>query len=168
MPIISASSSANLSAEFLKTNTSWPALLRNDYISRSSDAAALFENDIFLDARLTEAEGKITSLEARIEINEANIASIDSRLTIAESDIATNAASILTNASNISANAAGISENGVAISEINDGRYSPQFGTGSPEGSVTANRSQTYFDASVPSMWVNPTIGASTGWVQVV
>ncbi len=47
--------------------------------------------------------------------------------------------------------------------------YEPQFGTGSPEGVVTANLNRTYYDLTgVPELWVNPTAGSNTGWVQVV
>lgn len=50
---------------------------------------------------------------------------------------------------------------------INDS--APQFGTGSPEGVVTANNSQVYYDESVAPviMYVNQTIGADTGWQEV-
>ena len=44
----------------------------------------------------------------------------------------------------------------------------PQFGSGSPEGVVTANLNRTYYDTSIPEMWVNETVGANTGWVQIV
>lgn len=40
-------------------------------------------------------------------------------------------------------------------------------GSGSPEGSVTANNSRQYFDTAGPALYVNPTAGANTGWVQV-
>lgn len=44
--------------------------------------------------------------------------------------------------------------------------YKPQFGTGSPEGAVTSNNSQLYFDTSVSPviLYVNPTVGVNTGW----
>lgn len=53
------------------------------------------------------------------------------------------------------------------IDIIND--IAPQFGTGSPEGVVTANYSQQYYDTSVSPviMYVNQTIGANTGWQEV-
>lgn len=47
--------------------------------------------------------------------------------------------------------------------------WSPQFGTGSPEGVVTCNNSQVYYDTSVTPviMYINQTIGADTGWQEV-
>ncbi len=52
---------------------------------------------------------------------------------------------------------------------VDSGTYEPQFGTGSPEGVVTANLNRTYYDLTgVPELWVNPTAGSNTGWVQVV
>ena len=38
-------------------------------------------------------------------------------------------------------------------------------GTGSPEGAVTANKSLMYIDTAGPTLYVNPTEGANTGWV---
>lgn len=161
MAIIAVSESANLSAEYLRTNTEWPNLLRGDYLSRAADSSALFQNDVELDARLTITEGQIVSLDARLTIAEDQISDIDARVTINEDDIATNASGIATNAANIATNAAG-------IADINDGRYEPQFGTGSPEGIVTANKSRLYSDTSVPTLWINETEGVNTGWVQLV
>lgn len=52
------------------------------------------------------------------------------------------------------------------IDAVND---SPQFGSGSPEGVVTANASRQYYDESVAPviMYINKTIGANTGWLEV-
>jgi hypothetical protein len=48
---------------------------------------------------------------------------------------------------------------------------SPQFGTGSPEGVVTANLSQTYYDTTNSptnvTMYINENVGSNTGWVVV-
>ncbi len=50
--------------------------------------------------------------------------------------------------------------------------FKPLFGAGSPEGVVTSNRSQVYFDTTnTPTnvtMYVNETVGVNTNWVQVV
>ena len=55
------------------------------------------------------------------------------------------------------------------IARYVDENISPQFGTGSPEGVVTANANKTYYDLSgTPELWVNPTQGSDIGWVQVV
>ncbi len=45
----------------------------------------------------------------------------------------------------------------------------PQFGTVNPNGVVTSNYLRVYFDTSVSPaiMWVNPEIGADTGWIEV-
>lgn len=43
-------------------------------------------------------------------------------------------------------------------------------GTGSPEGSVTANESRQYYDTSGGAgsrFYVNSTVGANTGWVAI-
>ena len=48
---------------------------------------------------------------------------------------------------------------------VNNGDLSPQFGTGSPEGVVTANYSLKYIDTAVPTEYFNETFGADTGWV---
>jgi len=54
------------------------------------------------------------------------------------------------------------------IDLLNDGELSPQSGTGSPEGVVTANYSLTYFDLAGPNVqYFNPTFGEDTGWVIV-
>lgn len=47
--------------------------------------------------------------------------------------------------------------------------FTPQFGSGNPEGVVTANFNRTYFDTSGvnATMYINETVGASTGWQQV-
>lgn len=52
-------------------------------------------------------------------------------------------------------------------SELSNGDFSPQFGTGSPEGVVTANYSLLYIDTAVPQFYYNETFGADTGWVVV-
>lgn len=58
-----------------------------------------------------------------------------------------------------------------AIELLNDetSTFTPQFGSGSPEGSVTANYNRTYFDTSGVNavQYINETVGASTGWQQV-
>lgn len=46
-----------------------------------------------------------------------------------------------------------------------NGDFSPQFGTGSPEGVVTANYSLLYIDTAVPTIYYNETFGADTGWI---
>lgn len=48
---------------------------------------------------------------------------------------------------------------------INNGDLSPQFGTGSPEGVVTANYSLKYIDTAVPTEYYNTVFGSDTGWV---
>jgi len=48
---------------------------------------------------------------------------------------------------------------------LNNGDLSPQFGSGSPEGVVTANYSLKYIDTDVPTEYFNETFGADTGWV---
>jgi len=54
------------------------------------------------------------------------------------------------------------------LSVLNDGGLSPQSGTGSPEGVVTANYSLMYVDLTGPNvLYFNPTFGADTGWVSV-
>jgi len=47
--------------------------------------------------------------------------------------------------------------------------FTPQFGSGSPEGAVTSNYNRTYFDTSGTSavQYINETVGESTGWQQV-
>lgn len=50
-------------------------------------------------------------------------------------------------------------------SSIDNGDFSPQFGTGSPNGVVTANYSLKYIDTSAPTEYYNPTFGSDTGWV---
>ena len=47
--------------------------------------------------------------------------------------------------------------------------FTPQFGSGSPEGNVTANYNRTYFDTSGVNavQYTNETVGDSTGWKQV-
>ena len=39
--------------------------------------------------------------------------------------------------------------------------------SGSPEGVVAANKSRQYFDSVGSIMYVNPVVGASTGWVAI-
>lgn len=36
-----------------------------------------------------------------------------------------------------------------------------------PEGAVIANNSRQYFNTATSKLWVNPVVGASTGWVLV-
>lgn len=59
------------------------------------------------------------------------------------------------------------------INLLNDGAstFTPQFGTGSPEGVVISNYNRTYYDDTLLpasyTQWVNPAAGAITGWVVV-
>lgn len=50
------------------------------------------------------------------------------------------------------------------LGAVNDGEFSPQFGSGSPEGVVTANYSLFYVDTSTNRIYYNTTVGAQTGW----
>lgn len=159
--VVSSSSRANLSAQYLQENTDFSPLLQSDYISIGQDNEQLFDNDEAL------AVG-VNQNEINISVNAANIATNTASIATNTTAIAANATNIATNTTNIATNATNIAANTTAITDINDGRYSPQFGAGSPEGVVTSNRNQTYFDLSVPEMWVNPAIGANTGWVQIV
>lgn len=47
--------------------------------------------------------------------------------------------------------------------------FTPQFGTGSPEGIVTSNYNRTYYDNTLSpasaTMYVNETVGSKIGWV---
>ena len=47
--------------------------------------------------------------------------------------------------------------------------FTPQFGSGSPEGAVTSNYNRTYFDTSGTNavQYINETVGESIGWQQV-
>lgn len=40
-------------------------------------------------------------------------------------------------------------------------------GSGSPEGVQPANRTRQYFDTVAGKLYMNPVIGARTGWVMV-
>jgi len=51
------------------------------------------------------------------------------------------------------------------IDLVNNGDLSPQFGTGSPEGVVSANYSLKYIDTVVPTEYYNTDFGSNTGWV---
>lgn len=42
-----------------------------------------------------------------------------------------------------------------------------QVGTGSPEGAVTANKSRQYFDSNTSTLYVNPVVGADSGWISI-
>lgn len=46
--------------------------------------------------------------------------------------------------------------------------FGTQAGTGSPEGSVTANHSLLYVDTSANQIYYNTTYGANTGWTATV
>lgn len=166
--VVSSSSRANLSAQYLQENTDFSPLLQSDYISIGKDNEQLFDNDEALAVGVNQNEINIATNAANIATNAANIATNTANISLNTLAIATNAADIATNTADIATNSADIATNTAAITDINDGRYSPQFGAGSPEGVVTSNRNQTYFDLSVPEMWVNPAIGVNTGWVQIV
>jgi len=47
--------------------------------------------------------------------------------------------------------------------------FTPQFGSGSPEGVVTANFNRTYFDTNPVNavQYINETVGNDTGWQEV-
>ena len=114
-------------------------------------------------------ESAVTSLEARVSQNETDINNLEIAVSDIQDEIDLIESAITSLEARVSQNETDIAKNASDISDINDGRYSPQFGTGSPEGVVTANRNQTYYDLSgTPQHWVNPIIGANTGWVQVV
>ena len=61
---------------------------------------------------------------------------------------------------------------GQLISLVNNGQLSPLSGTGSPEGAIESNISQTYIDTTNSptsvSMYYNPEINTNTGWIPVV
>ena len=61
---------------------------------------------------------------------------------------------------------------GISIKDIQDNinSLSPMSGEGSPEGNVSSNRSQTYYDISGSgniTKYFNPSVGVSTGWRQI-
>lgn len=158
---------SSLSSEFLTQEWNQPPAsnenkITNDYIARALDGELLFENDIELQAQIDSLQGQIDGLDARLTIVEGEIVSLDARVTQNETDIATNTADIATNTANIAINTS-------AIADINDGRYRPQYGTGSPEGVVTANLNGSYYDlgAAPPEHWQNPANGSNTGWTLV-
>lgn len=41
-----------------------------------------------------------------------------------------------------------------------------QFGTGDPNGVITANYSGLYGDTATGDIWINDTPGSDTGWIQ--
>ena len=51
------------------------------------------------------------------------------------------------------------------IAIFNDGEASPQFGSGSPEGVVTANYSLFYIDTVANTLYYNQTFGSDTSWI---
>ncbi len=67
---------------------------------------------------------------------------------------------------------AALKEDVASLIELMNNNSQPLFGTGSPEGSVTANNSLIYFDTTNEpvsvAMWTNKTVGEKTGWLQVV
>lgn len=42
-----------------------------------------------------------------------------------------------------------------------------EVGVGDPNGVATANNSRQYFNSASGVLWVNPVVGATTGWVPV-
>lgn len=42
-----------------------------------------------------------------------------------------------------------------------------EVGAVDPNGIVTANNSRQYFNSATSKLWVNPVIGANTGWVLI-
>ena len=45
---------------------------------------------------------------------------------------------------------------------------SPQFGTtADPNDVFESNMSQLYFDKTTQTLWINPSVGVKTGWLQV-
>lgn len=40
-------------------------------------------------------------------------------------------------------------------------------GQGSPEGSIPANKTRQYMDSGAGQLYINPVVGARTGWVAV-
>lgn len=42
-----------------------------------------------------------------------------------------------------------------------------QAGSGSPEGVVAANQTRQYLDIGTSTLYVNPVVGARTGWVAI-
>lgn len=166
MAITSRSSQrANLSSQYLKSNWPVPDLLRNDYISGEGDVRNLFNNDIELQAQITIIEGEIDDIEVRLLAVEILADSNEVRLNLLEPRVAQNETDITTNAANITTNTTNIATNTSAIADINDGRYSPLDGSGSPEGITTANNSKQYIDTAAGQTYYNPVIGANTGWI---
>ncbi len=47
--------------------------------------------------------------------------------------------------------------------------FTPQFGSGSPEGVVVANFNRTYYDTDAVNavQYINETVGNDTGWQEV-
>lgn len=170
MAIVEFSNRANLSREYLQENWGVPSLLQNDYISIGQDTEFLFSNDVELQARIVIIEGQIVDIQARLDAvellaasNEGRLDLLEPRVTQNEADISTNAAGIATNTGNISTNTGNIATNTADIAAINT-----PSGTGSPEGVVTATRTNLYVETGTGQLWHNPTIGANTGWVQIL
>lgn len=172
-----------LSATEIQDLTGWPDAMIEDYLNILRDLAATIaainENagDIAnlgddvdqLQIDVAALDIRVTALEARVDQLEIDVAALDVRVTQNEADIVDLDNRVTQNENDITSLDSRVTQNENDIADINDGRYSPQFGSGSPEGVVTANRNQTYYDLTgTPELWVNPTIGANTGWVQVV
>lgn len=163
MAIVEFSNRANLSREYLQENWGVPSLLQNDYISIGQDTEFLFSNDVELQARIVIIEGQIVDIDARLDAVELLAASNEDRLDLLEPRVTQNEADISTNTGNISTNTGNIATNTADIAAINT-----PSGTGSPEGVVTATRTNLYVETGTGQLWHNPTFGANTGWVQIL
>lgn len=168
--VYDAPEDGNLSQEKLVENWNKPPeenslIITNDYISKSIDISNLFENDKGLDTRITTIEAEIDGIKIRLDAVEILAASNELRLDALEPRVDQNETDIANNAAQIATNITNIAQNTSDIADINDGRYSPQDGTGSPEAVVTANNSKLYIDTAANQTYYNPVIGANTGWI---
>lgn len=84
---IQSSERANLSANFLRDNTTWPNVLRNDYLSIYGDNDVLFNNDALLEAAVNANADNINRANSMTASLDSGVAKNRSRLCLVESEL---------------------------------------------------------------------------------
>ena len=144
--------------------------LTNDYIARGETSTILFKNDVILQARIVVIEGQIVDIEARLDTIEGRLDVVEAlaednknRLDVVEPIVTSNTDRLDSLEPRVTQNETDIATNASDIAAINT-----PSGSGSPEASVIATRTQLYIDVSGgPDLWWNPVVGSDTGWVLV-
>ena len=153
----------------------WPDALIEDYDAKGlnsgengSTLTLLGEQTHQAQVWNRENQRNIDTLQNQINAGEIRLAAAESQVRTLSTQVSTLSTQVAMLGTTVTALNTRVDDLDADINRL-EMEFAPLTGTATPEGAVTSNRSQTYYqiDGMTTDIFFNPAIGVNTGWVQM-